>query len=208
MAFPRAGLNASLGENPLDTMLLAFDLTLLGCIAYLCWSTWPAFRPLLLAAALPLGAIAVCLGVTRLGSHWHGQFALSYDQRFNTTAFEDLADMTPPPRVCVLSFRAYPFFGSRRHIHVCQPIRVPSPRWLLQYLRNNKVGILAVQAPEAGPPEALNRYDWTYIWATEHRELFDGCSWSSSFVLFRVNPATWREPEAEVETPPLLEAAP
>jgi hypothetical protein len=48
-------------------------------------------------------------------------------------------------RFCVLDYRVYPFFGSRRQFSVCQPQTVPSYSGWVRYLQEQEVDFVAAR---------------------------------------------------------------
>src|SRR5262249_55147126 len=82
-----------------------------------------AYRPLTpasLTGAVFVASTTVASGT--LSQRWHAGFARFYDRMFERGVFTALATRDrAPERICVLDFRPYPFFGSRRQHYVCQP---------------------------------------------------------------------------------------
>jgi hypothetical protein len=80
----------------------------------------------------------------RLSERWHAGFAPFYDRMFERGLFTALAPSDrAPERICVLDFRPYPFFGSRRQHRVCQPHRPSSAADFYDYILDHDVTLIA-----------------------------------------------------------------
>lgn len=131
-----------LGRMPwLENLLLAGNLLLVFLIGWQIRCLWPRF-PLYLVVFLATVPAWAWAGEA-LAKRWHGGFTAYYEQKLGSEAFREAAGANPNPgRICVLDYRAYPFFGSGRQHRVCQPMYVESPEWLLNYLKENEVRLV------------------------------------------------------------------
>src|SRR5262249_36831728 len=140
---------------------------------------------------IPGLALAAVCGAVFLGdwlaSRWHKGFAPYYDGLFGGRIVTEVTENTPPlTKVCVLHYRPYPFFRSRRQVRLCQPILVPSYRWFWEYLGERQATFVVVEAIESPSPDNRDRYQSAYQWATEHPEVFAPFGLASSLCVFRV----------------------
>jgi hypothetical protein len=106
-----------------------------------------AWRRLALAtvagAACIIGTAATA---GELSERWHAGFASFYDRLFHPGVFTALAAPDRPREtICVLDFRPYPFFGSRRQHHVCQPRRPYSASEFCEYVCVHHVTLVAAR---------------------------------------------------------------
>jgi len=127
----------------LDGVLVAANVLLARGIVVLTGLTWPRLRRPL-AFVMITGAMAAwsCL-CGFLSERWHEGFTAYYQQLLGVPNLRDKAIAEHlQGKICVLEYRAYPFFGSRRQHRLCQPLYVHSPEWLLRYLRENNVSLV------------------------------------------------------------------
>lgn len=111
-----------------------------------------------------LGGVFACgfaVGCGQLSQHWHEQFANHYDSYFDTDVFSGLDQENAAGPVWVLDYRCYPFFGSARQHHVCQPVFTADEKTLLQFLCDNRVTLVAIPVP------AVARSGWHTFDAAE-----------------------------------------
>lgn len=102
-----------------------------------CRTRWRACRGI--AGGLMLaGLVAVTVG--RLTESWHGGFCRHYREALSLESFRAAGGEQPGTECwCVLDYRIYPFFGSRRQSHVCQPVYTASFSALARYLGEHEV---------------------------------------------------------------------
>jgi hypothetical protein len=166
--------------------LLALNLWTIGLGLVLLGGSSPRVRRAVTGA---LGAAVLAgsaWGAGWLAERWHSGFAPAYDRLLGTEACSSLAErVAGATRLCVLDYRHYPFFGSDRRFRVCQPFRVPSYPWLVEYLRARDVTTVVV----------LNRDFFTYgrfhgvrWWLEEHSDVFEPVEESEQVSVFRVRP--------------------
>ena len=172
------------------------DVLLAGCtfssgIAVLCLLCALSRRlRLVIFCSLPLALLAgAAWGTTLISSRWHGGFAEHYDRSFSSTIFTRLeSSARPGVRICVLDFRPYPFFGSRRQFKVYQPILLPPRPSFFEHLRAHQVELLAVLTDLDPFPQDLNRYRWAFCWASEAPRQFSLLEEGPALSLFEVSP--------------------
>lgn len=172
-------------EQWCDTLLLGANLFLVVTAATFAWWNWPGQRK---ALALSLGlalVVAVSASAAALGERWHRGFAGHYDAQFGGPIFSQLGTAQDGERVCVLDYRPYPFFGSRRQYRVCQPHLLSSSEAMLDYLRSHEATVLAVLAPGIALP--TNRFGCGHRWVAEYPAAFTPWQQSHWFHLFRAN---------------------
>lgn len=198
------------GRDALGTTLIAADGWLMGCNLYLCWVAWPGLLrkgvalPLALLAAL---VVAVCCGV--LSNYWHRGFASYYEHQFGAPFLANMSAQDPAEtRICVLDYQPYPYLGSARQFHLCQPIFVPSPSWLLRYMHENRVTMIIVRRIERPSPTDLDRFRWAFRWLMEHPTVFTFVGEGSTLVLFHVDALALSEMLENAPEPVRLEDLP
>lgn len=143
--YPAARLPVELWETLIiagNVLFLAGSLTLIARL-------WPRWQRPVMGMALLAMLLAGAWGVPRLADRWHRGFAPFYDRILSKGTYSALAERTPAV-ICVLDHRAYPFFGSRRQFRVCQPMYVPSSVWLLTYLQERDVRLVAIRLDRRG----------------------------------------------------------
>jgi hypothetical protein len=158
-------------SNPRDIALLTLDLVLVGLLVWVPnWHGMPAVSRRAAAVAVLVAAAGLAWSVAALAQKWHDGFARHYDALFSTRVFTDLAQRDPAAtRICVLEYRYYPFFGSRRQYSVCRPIKAFSYPWLLEFLRERQANAIACTLDD---PFTLGRYRGASVWLREHPEIF------------------------------------
>jgi hypothetical protein len=138
-----------------------------------------------LITAMWIGAAALC---GRLSSNWHRQFSDHYDRFFGTRVFRWLAAIdSSATRICALNHRCYPFYGSSRQYRVCQPMWVPSRAWLLGYLSDRGITVIASRSAEDTGPFGWPTYPRLNKWFAEHPEVFRPVYKCSEFHVYEVN---------------------
>jgi hypothetical protein len=176
----RESHNTTLAESTLQAVILwlvGLDICLLGGLS-------PRIRRAVVATVGATMLAGAAWAAGWLAARWHGGFAHAYDLLLTTKACSSLAVRQPvDTRLCVLDYRHYPFFGSDRRFRVCQPFRVPSYRWLVEYLRARQVTIVVV----------LNRDTLTYgrfhnvsAWIDAHPDVFEPVQEGDRITVFRV----------------------
>jgi hypothetical protein len=196
-----------------ERLLFALDLWVLGLIGLSLsqlGASWLRFHRAVVPALAVAGLVGCAWATSWLGARWHHDFARTYDQALETPVFSMLAARAPAAsRLCVLDYEHYPFFGSDRRFRVCQPFRVPSYPWLLDYIRQRDVAIVV----------ALNEDSFTYGrfhhirgWLEEHPDVFQPTKTFATLSVFRVRQerleaiTSQREMQA-TDRPTLLSAA-
>jgi hypothetical protein len=167
-----------------ESLLLAANVLMAGVLAAILRYGWPA-RWGLVGITLGAAALAgVAVGTGWLAGRWHEGFAAHYDLMFGADAVSRLEELSGDgSRVCVLDYRPYPFFGSRRRIAVCQPLGVPSRPWLLEYYRVQGVDFVVVVVRD---PFSRGRYEGLHDWHRKHPEWFEPLGSGPGAWLFRV----------------------
>ncbi len=179
--------------DPADWGLLTLDGTLLGTIAI--WFRAPVWKHPRFGASIVVaaGIVGAAAAAGSLSEQWHAGFAAFYDRKFEQGVFTALADPSRPAEIiCVLDFRPYPFFGSRRQHHVCQPQKPSSPTDFYDYLRNHNVTLVAARFDSN-----LRSRGWelceSYI--AQNPDLFTPAKETTRpYILFRV-----RQPQASTD---------
>ncbi len=128
-----------------DTILLAVNLAL-GCVAILLVASWTSPAIVLKRGCVVAGLALWTWASICLSQSWHQGFAEYYDAILGSGFQRVLTRVEPGSRVCTLTVRNYPFFGSYRQFSVYQPLFVYSSEWLMQYLVDNEVKYIAVQS--------------------------------------------------------------
>ncbi len=137
-------------EELFDSSLIAVDVTLIAAIVSLLGLTNVSFcrhfscRRLFTAPVLGIVFITgMAILVPILSQQWHRGFAQFYDSRLERGLFTGFATLgRPSETICVLDFRLYPFFGSRRQHYVCQPHKPRSASEFYDYLRTRNVTLV------------------------------------------------------------------
>jgi hypothetical protein len=168
--------------DKVDTLLVAASLLLAGLLIVSCLKTWPVTRPLFGG----LLAVAIVAGIVWLGQRWHAGFVGHYDRMFGGYPYSRLSEMNPgDTRVCVLGFRYYPFFGSRRQFRVSRPLWVPTYASLLEYLRDRDVTLIFADKSEAS--NVRRRYAIARDCLEQHPDVFEMIQDGPTYFVFRVN---------------------
>jgi hypothetical protein len=160
-----------------------------------------------LAASIGIAAAIVGAAVVAglLSQQWHLGFAAFYDRKFEQGVFTALADPSRPPEtICVLDFRLYPFFGSRRQHHVCQPHKPSSAAEFYDYLRNHNVSLVAARFDSN-----LRSRGWEFCesYIAQNRSLFTSAKATTwPYALYRVRQE--EKSETEVDNRPPSPGAP
>ena len=131
-------------EDTAELILLAADGMLLAVVVL--WAGARVWRRPRLAAFVV--GVAVLFGSAAaaglLSGRWHSGFAAFYDRMFEPGLFTALDGPGRKPEcICVLDFRPYPFFGSKRQHHVCQPHRPRDAAAFYDYLLAHRVTLVA-----------------------------------------------------------------
>lgn len=178
--------NADRSES-YSAALIFVDLLVALAVARIVWMNAPKARHVLIPVLGMTLAAATVLGLERLAVSWDEQFDRSYDVFFGSSVFRTLSsDMTGPGRVCVLDYRCHPFFGPRRQRRVCQPMTVPSYSWLLGYLRDRGVEVVAVRTTEPGEPAGWDAYVGLGPWFQDHGRDFQQVHRDLQYTLYRL----------------------
>jgi hypothetical protein len=174
-----------LREDLLDLLLLATNLWLAGLTAVCIWQSFPHWRRMLTAVLTPGVLAAWVIGVAALSHNWHTGFAAHYDSLPGWRNVSRILRMNPATaRICTLTYRYYPLFGSRRQFQVCRPYWLPSYEALLTYLRDHDVSLVIAQLND---PSALRRYSGKCDWLREHPDLFLPLQNGSQYFICRVD---------------------
>ncbi|MGH7171659.1 MAG: hypothetical protein ACRELG_15390 [Gemmataceae bacterium] len=123
--------------------LFAIDGVLVGAIV--ASFGWLIVRRRLLLAFLAgvVFIVGIAVATATLSERWHAGFARYYDLMFEQGLFTSLAAVeNAPERICVLDFRPYPFFGSRRQHYVCQPHRPSAAADFYDFLLDHRVTLV------------------------------------------------------------------
>jgi hypothetical protein len=171
-------------EELIESTLLGTNVLMAGVLAALIYHGW-ASRRRLFGVTLGVAALAgSAAGVDCLAGHWHEGFAGHYDQMWDAPIVSRLAELGEGgDRICVLAYRPYPFFGSGRQGAVCQPLRVPSLPWLLEYYRAWGVDFVVVVVQDQF---VRGRYERLHEWHRDHPEWFELLESGPGESLFRV----------------------
>ena len=168
--------------------MTGFDLSLLGVAGYALGSRVPRLRRAVSVSAVVSAVAATPFALAWLDRDWHERYVRFYDTDCRTEAFHVLAGLDPAPtRVCLLDYRCYPFFGSRRQFHVFQPMEVASYERLRSYLRDRKIEVVAAHSQEINDPAAWDLYHQIAPWLTEHTQDFRVIHADPTFTLYRVH---------------------
>jgi hypothetical protein len=177
-------LRQRLAPDGLETLVLATYLFLTTAIFRLTCITWPRVRRAAVAAVVVALLLGSAVGADCLSRRWHTGFAAHYDRLFGESMFTQLAEKDPAgTRLCVLGYRYYPFFGSRRQFRVSRPHWVPSYEALLRYLDEHAATEVAALRADHLP---TRRYDGKCGWLRDHPELFSCVLEGSNYVVFDV----------------------
>jgi hypothetical protein len=171
-------------EDLIDGLLVGGNLALLGTIFALCRMSWPGARRWLAAgsAVVVLGSFA--WAAAALADRWHAEFTLDYDRSFNGNTFSALDGRDPATtRICALSYRYYPFLGSRRQFQVARPLRLPTYESLRDYLLLHEVNVVVAVAD----PFPNGRYVGMADWLDERPAVFRRVDAATPFAIFEVN---------------------
>jgi hypothetical protein len=128
-----------------EVLLIAGNLIFLLGNVWVLAKLWPPLARPLVVALFVVGMGGAAWGIDRLAHRWHGGFTPFYDRTIAGGTYSDLSSATQAGSICVLHHRAYPYFGSRRQHRVCQPVYVPSSYWLMNYLKERQVTLVATK---------------------------------------------------------------
>ncbi len=158
--------------RPLDVALLTLDILLVGLLVPI--PTRSEMPPVLRRAAAAIALIAavasLAWGTEALSRKWHADFTHHYDSLFRTRIFADLARCDPSTtRLCAMDYRYYPFFGSRRQYSLCRPRKAFSYPWLIAYLQERQVNVVACMLSDW---REITPYRDVSVWIRDHPEVF------------------------------------
>ncbi|MCI0350018.1 MAG: hypothetical protein L0Z53_11395, partial [Acidobacteriales bacterium] len=120
---------------------------LLTCVClYLTRANWPWLRVPLAVGVTAFVLVAGAWSAHCLEQRWHDGYAGAYARFVRVAPSSSGQQKSDRAEICVLQHRYYPFFGSRRQWRVCQPVRIKSPAWLLEYLKRKQVSWVVVHA--------------------------------------------------------------
>ena len=114
-------------------------------------------------------------------------FAQFYDRMYGTSVFSKLATQAPT-RLALLDYRCHPFFGAHCEFRLCQPRRVPSHKWLTDYLKEHGVTHIVVRSKELPIPGGWDAYVGLGEWVAGQRRDFTLIRQDPVFSLYRVGP--------------------
>lgn len=143
-----------------------------------------AQRGMKIAACLTI-ALLLSIGTGILASRWHNEFDRHFDQHFRTTAFTKLNDGAfDGTRICVLDYRPYAFYGSRRQHHVINPRRFVSEDCLARTLRSRGIQIVTALGAQG---YSVDRYRGAFELLTGDNETFPPLveSWPLTVAVYR-----------------------
>lgn len=169
-----------------DSLLLAANLLTAAVVAPLVRRVRQArylFHPATVSAAL---LTAGAVGIYLLSERWHAGYNAHFDRFFRTTMFEELPRRFPEiDRICVLDLRPYPFFGSRRQMHVCRPRFVESFDAMIEYLIDHRISLVATHRRSGS---TFDLYKDCPRWISSHPDLFTPVLHGGEHVVYRFNP--------------------
>jgi hypothetical protein len=169
----------------LDSLFLTADIWLAGLIVLLVWHTWPRWRRVLTVGLGVTAVVAASIIIGLLGEGWHAIFAKNYDADQAKTLFSDLEKMAPSAtRICAMTYRYYPFFGSRRQFYACRPYWLPTLRDMLEYLREHDITLIVATLED---PLGVARYAGKSDWLRKHPDLFPKVYDGPRYYVCRVN---------------------
>jgi len=129
-----------------DLLLTALNIILAALVV---WALVTRATPRGRVYAFCTAALMVCVpaaGVYCLSNWWHRGYAARFDCDFSTDVFTQIERrLRDAARICVLEDRVYPFYGSRRQFHVCNPRTLTSPEALWRYLGHHRVDFVATK---------------------------------------------------------------
>jgi len=168
----------------IEVFIIAGNLLLLAANGVLIAKVWPRLGRVCLQVA-GLASLAGCaLGIEHLATNWHQGFPTFYDRILSPGTYSFLAKEPETCRICVLDYRAYPFFGSRRQFQLCQPMFIPSPSWLMDYMQTQDVQFVAAR------PRRLDGNWHLFVHFEEclrdHPAVFHGPIRDNNLALFRI----------------------
>jgi hypothetical protein len=178
-----------LPEDPSFALLMGANLLLAGWVVWLAWPANPRHR-WVVQGAIGVGVcIAAYLAVGELSESWHASFTSRYDRAMGTSTFARMAALnSAETRVCVFTYRYYPFFGDRRQFQVCQPKRIATVDGLMEYLSSRDVDLFITINTD---PFDNGAYRHGLEWARQNPRIFQLLYRDQSYSLFRVNRATY-----------------
>ncbi len=156
----------------LDVALLTLDVMAAGWLVHVrSWSKTPPLLRRAAAVVAPITAVAgLAWGTEALSREWHADFARHYDSLLRTRIFTDVARCDPSTtRLCAMDYRYYPFFGSRRQYSLCRPRKAFSYPWLIAYLQEHKVNVVACMLSDW---REITPYRNVSQWIRDHPEVF------------------------------------
>jgi hypothetical protein len=172
-------------DQPLETLLLAGNLLLAGAALAVCPRLWPRRAPAFRVALVALALAAAVPAARALAERWHGGFARAY----YWLPGGELSRADPgETRVCVVGYRYYPFFGSRRQSRACRPLWLPVERQLLEYLARQDATLVVVLHAEVAR-EPL-RFGDVSAWLRRRADVFEPVRDEGRYLVCRVERAS------------------
>lgn len=139
-----------------DALLISGLVVLVGANLVLMLSCWPGLRPWLFAGSITGLLVAGAWTAESLSRRWHAGYTQFYDQMFKVNTFSSLARRdVATTRLCALTYRYYPFLGSRRQFHVARSHRQASYDMFRAYLLTHRINVIVCER-DPNP----NRDDW------------------------------------------------
>ena len=180
-----------------ESFLIAASLVLIVASFSLIHALMPKWRTRFAAGLAAVAILGGSWGCQVLANRWHQGFARHYDQIVGGDCFVFVEDRPGPREICVLHSLCYPFFGSRRQCHVCQPVYAVSPEWLMSYFERQRVDLVVTGARL--PYQGASQFQWFDLCLAKNPTVLSKLRETPILAIFAVD---WRHLDENVRQHP------
>jgi hypothetical protein len=155
-----------------DSLLIAINLGLAIALFRLLTLCWPGHQRRLFVICVILVIALLAYAVTFLEENWHTHFTSFYARNVPASTCDWLAAQSPEhTRICALTYRYYPLFGSRRQFAVARPTKLFSYASLREFLVEHDVNLIVIGSSDPFPARS-SYYAESYRWIHERPDVF------------------------------------